>query len=202
MPARKQPPQNVEEAADEVEKPDTRRMTVVERINLTRRIASARLKQKPDTWQVISKREGGIPPRTLRYIYAQYEAEQQMIADPIAIVDETLALYTEAIKDLAQAAADAQGDGNMNAKVGALRTMLDAAKGRLELLAAVGRLPRRLRVYDEQARVERMIVEMAAVVEQYDVAPELVLDLLGVIEKARGQHEVIDAKALPAGEAA
>lgn len=162
---------------------------------MLRRIANARLKKKPDTWAAVSKREG-VPERTLRYMFAGYTVEQDLLEDPVGIVSETLDLFTAGIADFAAAAREASDAGNTNGRIGAVRSMLDAAKARLELLSALRRLPRRLNVYDEQRRMEQMIVEMIEVIEKHKAEPELVHDLIRVIERARGG--VIEQKAIEA----
>lgn len=163
-----------------------KRMSPVERVKLMRRIAAGRTAKKQKTWDQLAK-ETGVPARTLRYNYANYEAEQDNLEDPLGIVDESLHIYTEAITLLGEEAVN--GD-NSNARVGAIRSMLEATKGRLELLAAVERLPRRLGEFAEQRRMDEVLAEWVKVLEAHDVSPELVQALLGVVEP-----EVIEVEA-------
>lgn len=164
----------------------TRALDPVSRVKLMRRIAFERAKTKPPTWKQLSAREG-VPERTLQALHKQYEADQDTLSKPVAVVDETIDLYGELITELGEMAQEA--GGNLSARVGAVSRMADIAKARLELMAAVGRLPRRMRDYEAHRDVERMIFEMSEVVEKHDLPSEVIEDLLAVIERSRAAAE-------------
>lgn len=146
-----------------------------ERVQLMSRLAAYRADAKP--WTEIAKLEGK-PIRTLQAVLSQYERTTKGHDDPLGIVNETLLLYAEGISIFAEVAATAEMD---TARIGAARSMLDAAKGRLELLSAIGKMPRMLSAYRDAADLDRVFRDMGQVLEQHDAPPELMRALLAVM---------------------
>lgn len=178
----------------EAKKPaPSERLSALDRVKLQRRIAAYRAGPKPKTWKQIATLEKR-PERTLQYIYAQYEAERDILDDPLGIVEESLMLYGEGIATLSELASTPTD--HVSARVGATRAMLEAVKGRLELLAATGRLPRRLDVYQQQRDAERILLNIAKVLERHDAEPGLLMELVAVLDgKEPGstlEHAVIE----------
>lgn len=179
------------EAAQEVAPGQGRRyLSMFDRVKLAQRVAAYRAEapKKRLSWSQIEEKEG-VPASTIRYIYAQWLDSQETMEDPLKIVEETLHLYTEAIEKFAL---EAQEGDNANARVGATRSMLEAAKGRLELLSAVGKLPRRLGAHQDVADVNRIVHEMAKIIERHNLGAEVIQELLSVVEGS--------ATELPAGD--
>ena len=159
------------------------KMTMVERVKLAERIALARTQVPPVPWAEIAKREG-VPERTCNHVYASYRDEQIKLGDGSgqAILSETLMLYTHSIEKLAY---EAEVGENSASRVGAIRTLLDALKGRIEILAVMGRMPKSFRAMDELAALTRLVRRMAEVVERHGLPPEVVEEFLGLADEVQ-----------------
>lgn len=174
-----------------------KQMNLVERVLLAQRIAVARHKPVPDTWPVIAKREG-VPQRTCEHVYSKHREQAAALEDPTGqkVLDETLAIYTETIALLGEATS--QGE-SWAVRTGAARTLLDAARARVELLVVMGRMPRSIQASRDRQRVQVMLRRMAELLERHSASPELIRDLLGILDD-EDEHPVIEASvsALPA----
>jgi hypothetical protein len=110
----------------------------------------------------------------VRYIYSTHEMYSEQLDEPFSLVDETLLLYGQAIELLADEAAN--GDSS-SARVGATRSMLNAAYTRLELLAAFGKLPR-TRADALLERDHREVAEkLAAVLLRHNLSTEVLEEM-------------------------
>lgn len=169
-----------------------KRMNAYERVRLMKRLADRRA--VGETWASISKAEGK-PIRTLQECLAEYDEIEATHDDPLGVVSETLLIYAKAIGIFAEEAANCEHPA---VRVGAGRSMVDAAKGRLELLSAIGKMPRMLAAYRESADLERMFTEMGHVLEKHDADPQLIRDLLDVLgpkdQLALGGGDVIEVE--------
>ena len=146
------------------------------RVQLARRVAAQRARQVP--WAQIAVNEHQAE-RTLKHLYRDYIASPDVSDDGIGAVRETLEVFTEAMRELSAVASDADND---NAKVGAIRTLLSAAQGRLELLAALGRLPRQLGALEAQRDLALTVNEIVRVLERHDLGDEIIRELLAVMD--------------------
>jgi chorismate mutase len=158
-----------------------REMTMVERVQLAMRIAAARGKPKPDAWTVIARREGK-PMRTCQYVYAKLVEQRTPMDDPtgMSVLVETLDLYNEIIEFLAEAVRDAD---MWTARIGAARSIMDALKDRVELMIVMGRMPRSVAAASDRQRVHTMLRQMGEVLERHGVAPEVIEDLIAIIDE-------------------
>lgn len=120
-------------------------------------------------------------------------------ADPMTFIQETLGQYEAGIEELALLASNTN---HPTVKVAAIRTRIEAVKGRLELLQAVGVVPQNLgtiRVETDAREIARLIVN---VLEAFDDGeggwrsnPDTVMDaILAVVD-----GETPELPALPAG---
>lgn len=184
------PPKNV----NEPQRPG-KRLTMVERLRIAERVVVARAKAKPDTWKVIEQREK-VPIRTLQSILAQYQDEMGKLGDASGapILQETLLLYTASIEKLAW---EAEYGDNTASRVGATRSLLDAAKGRIELLAVMGRMPRSFRAMDELAALQRFVRRLAEIVERHELPPEVVHEFVALADEIQPVIEGTAQRALP-----
>lgn len=168
-------------------------LSMVERLRLAERLVAARMKTKPDTWPVIAKREG-LPERTCKWVLHQYQADMRKLGDNTGqpILAESLMLYTASIERLAY---EAEFGETSAARVGAIRTMLDALKGRIELLAVLGRMPRSFRALDELAALQRFVRKLAEIVEEHQMPPEVVQEFVNL---AHEMQPIIEGTSVPA----
>lgn len=150
---------------------------------LAQRITAARHKAKPDEWKVIAARED-LPVRTCQDMHARFVEESSLLAvnDPTGqkVLDETLLTY-EALIELFGEGTD-KGE-TWAVKLGAGRSLLDVLRQRIELLVAMGRIPRSIKASNDRLKVERMLRRMAEVLEQHDAEPDMIRDLLAVIDE-------------------
>lgn len=159
----------------------TRRMSMVERMRLAERITVARTKPRPDPWAEIAKREKQ-PERTCQAIYAEYQEDMARLGDNTGqpILAESLMLYTLSIERLAH---EAEHADNASARIGAIRTMLDALKGRIELLAVLGRMPRSFRALDELAALQRFVRRLSEIVEAHQLPADVVHEFVALADE-------------------
>jgi hypothetical protein len=152
---------------------------MVARVKLAERLLAARHKPQPDPWAEIAVREG-IPVRTLKYVLNRYEREDAQLGDPLAVIRQTLALFDEALEKLSDVALHAD---NSSAQVGAIKLLLETARGRLDLLVALGVIPREVHRLVDQEDAAQLVQRMAAIVEDHHL-PELVIDeLLDAVDR-------------------
>lgn len=168
-------------------------LSMVERLRLAERLVAARMKPKPDSWPTIAKREG-LPARTCQYVFSQYQSDMRKLSDNTGqpILAESLMLYTSSIEKLAN---EAEHGDTSAARVGAIRTMLDALKGRIELLAVLGRMPRSFRALDELVALQQFVRRLAEIVEEHSMPPEVVQEF---VDLAREIQPIIEGTAVPA----
>lgn len=154
----------------------------VKRMMTSQRIAAARHKASPDEWKVIAEREG-LPMRTCQHMYTRFVSDSGLLAIHDAtgqkVLDETLLTY-EGLIELFVEGTD-KGE-TWAVKLGAGRSLLDVLRQRIELLVVMGRMPRSPQAHNDRLRVERMIREMAEVLERHNAEPEMIQDLLAVID--------------------
>jgi chorismate mutase len=181
----------IEDMADGDGEEPRRTTNMFERVRIAQEVARERAKLPADrkTWPQLAE-QFGMSERALRYMHSDYVDAQVTMEDPLMVVEETLHLYTEAIEKFAQ---EAQIGDNASARVGATRSMLEAAKGRLELLSAVGKMPRRLGAMNDVADVHRIVHEMAKVIERHGLGQEVIVELLQIVEGEAGEPPVIEA---------
>lgn len=160
-----------------------KRLTMIDRVQAGIRIAAARNKPKPDSWAAVAKSEG-LSERACQRIFTDYTRAAERHQDPtgLPVLEETLLAYEEVIRWFASAAEDAD---QWSSRVAAARSMVDALKDRLELLIVMGRMPRSIQAAGDRQRVQAMVRRMAEVLERHDVDPEVIRDLLEVLEEDR-----------------
>lgn len=170
------------------------KLNLVERVQLAQRIAAAKHAIPPETWDKIAKREG-VPKRTCEYVYARYREQVVGLEDPTGqrILDESLLIYTETIALLGEATSKAETWIGRSAAAGKL---LDAVKARIELLVVMGRMPRSIQASRDRIRVQTMLRKMAEVLERHGAEPDLIRDLLAIIDTE--VEPVIEGRVAPA----
>lgn len=162
------------------------RLTPYERIKIAQRylVEQAKPKGVKKKTRAEFAKEFGISLNTLDRLVADFRQDNEDMTDALGIVGESLHLYTEAIQNLAY---EAEHGETGAVRVGATRSMLEAVKGRLELLVAVNMIPRRLGAAHEQQDLVRMVHEIARVLESNDIPEEVVLQILRVVEEDEPQ---------------
>lgn len=123
----------------------------------------------------------GLSGRQVRRIRALYRQDQPDLdeLEPAEIVKDTLDGYEAAIEELALIASTSNHDPT---KVGAIRTRLEAMRGRIELLQSVGVLPHdlgQIRVIDDAQAVVAAILK---VFDAYEIPEEVGVTVMDVIE--------------------
>lgn len=185
----KAPPKKVAKKRTPVVR-NKKKMTMIQRLRLAERITVARAKDPPVEWAEIARSEK-IPERTCYHVYASYRDEQVKLGDGsgVSILNETLMLYTYSIEKLAY---EAEHGENSASRVGAIRTLLDANKGRIEILSVMGRMPRSFRAMDELAALTKLVRQIAEVVERHELPAAVVEEFIGLAE---GVQPIIDGTA-------
>lgn len=156
----------------------------VQKAQIQRRVAEARAQKKPVSWAVLSRRED-VPERTLQYWHAKWIETQGFYDDPLAVVGETLDTLSAQIEQVSVDLESAESD---NAKIGFNRVLMDLMVKRINLLIQVGRMPRNIHDFESAGDVRQMIIQMAEVVEKHDLDPEVIEDLLSIVEAQKSRR--------------
>jgi hypothetical protein len=158
-------------------------MSLIERVRVQRRIAEARASEPPVPWATLSQTEQ-VPERTLRHMHREWLKVRQFYDDPLRIVDEALDTFTALIEE---AARDIENAPPGNAKVGAMRVLLDLIVKRINLLVQIDRMPQDIGNYRDFPKVRQMILDMGGVLEKHDVGVEAIDDMLAIVKRADTQ---------------
>ncbi len=173
--------------------------SLVDRVRRARGIAAERAKTDkrgklaPTPWSAIGEKFGPSE-RQARRIYEDFCRWERDQHDPLATVDEAIMLHEAARDHLGELAVS--GD-NSSAQVGAAKAMLDADRERLELMQAVGRLPRNLHRFRAEADVITIAREMVEVMRKRGVLAEVLQEIRDVAERQLPQFSVNATGARP-----
>ena len=158
-------------------------MSLVERVRVQRRVAEARAFEPPVPRATLSQTEQ-VPERTLRHMHREWLQVQPFYDDPLRVVDEALDTMTALLEETAR---DIENAPPGNAKVGAMRVLLDLMVKRINLLIQIGRMPQNISNYADFPSVRQMIIDMGGVLEKHDVGAEVIDDMLAIVERADAQ---------------
>ena len=153
------------------------RLSAAEFVSLGQKLAIERAKPNAKPWRTLAA-ELGRSERTLRDVLARYEEQRALHRDATGsrAINATLHLYDEAIEAAAREVRD--GD-NSAARIGATRLMLEAAKGRLELLRAVGQAPSPVRLR-EREEIDEFVKRLVEIFDRDDLPSEMIDELHAV----------------------
>jgi hypothetical protein len=131
-------------------------------------------------WAEISARFG-LSDRQARRVVAEYRESRPHLheLDPIEIIEEALLQHDAAIEDLALLAQTTSHDGT---KLGAIKGRLEALRAKLELMAAVGVLPRDLRRLQIEVDIRHVAQAILDVFAAYDVPHEVQRAVVEAVE--------------------
>ena len=124
----------------------------------------------------------GLGERQAYRIYEDFKPEELNALedlDPRQYVEKALEQYQAAIEQLAMLAAETNHDG---VRVSAIRTRLEAVRGRVELLQSLGLAPLdlgTLRLQDDWMRVARIILD---VLDAYEVSEAVQVAVMDAVE--------------------
>jgi hypothetical protein len=136
------------------------------------------------TWRTIAERFG-LEERQCRRIVDEYRSDRPLPydRDPMTVIRETLEQY-----DAALLAEDTRHAG---ARLGTIRTRLDIARAKLELLQLAGLVPSDLGQLGVVLDAQRVAALLVDVLERHAVPDRVVDEILMVVED-------VPAQALPA----
>lgn len=122
----------------------------------------------------------GLRERQVRRIRAERRGIQSREFDAKETIEDTLVGYSAAIEELAELSSDAKVQGSV--RVAAIRTRLEAMKGRIELLQALGLAPRDLAQVTMEEELRGIGRRIARVLDAFQVSDELAIAMLDVFE--------------------
>lgn len=142
-------------------------------------------------WAEISARLA-LSERQCRRVVAEFRETGPRLheMDPVETIEEALEQFDSAIEDLALLAEKSQHDG---VRLGATRSRLDALRGKLELMRAVGVLPRdlgRLKIEVDVRHTARAILD---VFEAYSVPHEVQEAVVEAVENRKGSFSSVES---------
>lgn len=162
---------------------DKKHLTVFEQARLGQALLVERTQPKPAPWSTLARRYG-VSESRLRRLYAKVQAQAEMHNNltGLPVLEETLSILEGSIEELARVAATTEND---NAKVGALRLMLETVERRVTLLSGMGRMPRSFRAMDELTSLSRLIRTFVEKLERHDIPPEVVEEFMVMLADAQ-----------------
>jgi hypothetical protein len=131
----------------------------------------------PVPWRTIASRHG-ITARQAERIYVEFCAWELSQADPLRTVDESILLREALLDQLGEIAV--AGDSS-SAQVGASKAMLDVDRDRLQLMQAVGRVPRNLRRHQADVEFVTIVDEILDLLERRGVEREALKDIQAIV---------------------
>lgn len=171
------------------------RLNALQKHQRGRRIAAMRARVKPTAWKTIAA-EVGMSVSGAKDAHEQFlAAEEAMLDNPLAVVDETIDAMTVAI-DRQLRNAEAAGAGT-STSVQALRAAVDTAVLRLTIMRQAGRAPRSLAAPTIAAQVQLVFREFAELLRRHQVRDEVLRDLLALAESQMGRMTAIEGRELP-----
>ncbi len=122
----------------------------------------------------------GLGERQVRRIRAERRGIEARGFDARETIEDTLVGYSAAIEELSELSSDATVQGSV--RVAAIRTRLEAMKGRIELLQALGLLPPELEQMTMEERLRTISRQLTRVLDAFNVSDELATAMLDVFE--------------------
>lgn len=154
-----------------------------QRTQRARKIAAERAKLdgrgRRVPWRTIASRHN-ITTRQAQRIYSDFCAWEESQHDPLSTVDEAILLREMLLDRLGELAVSAD---NSSAQVGACRAMLDIDRERLQLMQAVGRLPRNMARYRADVEFVQIVGEILEALEQRGVGRDAVEEIQAVVRR-------------------
>lgn len=177
------------------------KLNALQRHQRGRTIAAMRSRHpRPVAWKDIS-RHLGIAESTAHDCYEQYlAAEESMIADPLEAVNETIDVMTVAMHQ-ALITYEAAPPGT-SVRVQALRTAVDTALMRLQVMRSAGRAPRSLAAPAVAQQLQLVLREFAELLRRHDVGDQVLRDFLDLADSQMGRMTAIEGRELPPAAAA
>jgi hypothetical protein len=141
------------------------------------------------TWRTIAERFG-LEERQCRRIVDEYRSDRPLPydRDPMTVIRETLEQYDALAEEAALLAEDTRHAG---ARLGTIRTRLDSARAKLELLQLAGLVPSDLGQLGVVLDAQRVAALLVDVLERHAVPDRVVDEILMVVDD-------VPAQALPA----
>lgn len=170
------------------------KMNPLQRYQRGRVIAEMRARPRPVAWKDIAK-QIGMSMAGAQEAYAQFLEWEMPLHDPLAVVDETIDAMTVALHESIQTYEDA--DPGSSVRVQALRTAVDTALTRLQVMRAAGRAPRSLAAPAVGQQMQTVFREFAELLRRHQVGDDVIRDFLELAEGQMGRMTAIDGRELP-----
>jgi hypothetical protein len=179
------------------------KISPLERYHRGRRIAAMRSREingklRPHSWKEIAK-DVGLSESQCGLVYGQFLEWEAPLHDPMEVVQETIDALTVAMHE-ALRTYEAAPEGT-SVRVQALRTGMDAAVTRLQVMRAAGRAPRSLAAPAVAQQMQVVFREFAELLRRHQVGDDALREFLELAEGQMGRMSAIEGRALPAAAA-
>lgn len=156
-------------------------LTPMDQVRWARQIAQLRAEDPPVEWREIAKRTN-ISVRNCQRMHAQLmeSGDPDRPMDSMAPIQRHLDVLEVVMQEAAETYSAAPAGSN--ARVGALRLMMDTSERVIDTMRIVGFLPRQLGALSVEQEVQLMFREFAAMAERHQVPDEFLRDLLVLAE--------------------
>ena len=168
-------------------------MDPVELVRLQRRIAVARSAATPGPWEEIAEREG-MSVEQVQEIHRRHDEYRRLCTEPLGAISETVDLYDAVLQALGRLAGGL--GASAASRIQANRAIAEVATRRLELLAAIGIVPRSPWQAFENEAVRRAMEEFGLLIKEFDLPVEDLDRILEVLESC--MEEIAEARTLDA----
>jgi len=169
------------------------KMTALERHQRGRQIAAMRAQEpKPVAWAQIAKHVG-LSQSGAKDAYNRFLAAEEPLHDPMGVIDETIDALTVVMHEAFQNHADA--DPGSSVRVQSLRTAVDTAIARLQIMRAAGRAPRSLAAPSLVSEMQVVFREFAELLRRHKVSEDALREFLELAEGQMGRMNAIEGRA-------
>lgn len=176
------------------------KLSPLDRYQRGRQIAAMRAREvdgkpRPVSWKDIAKAVN-LSESGAKDAYSQFLTWELPQHDPLKVVDETIDVMTVAMHEALETYAQAKPGSSV--RVQALKTAVETAATRLQIMRAAGRAPRSLAGPSVAAELQLAFREFAELLSRHDVGDDVLRDFLGLAESRMGRLTAVEGHAIPA----
>lgn len=169
----------------------------MDRVRWARKIAAMRTEDPPREWKDIAK-ETGLGIRACQKLHRQLmeAGDPDAPADPMAPIQRHLDVLEVTMHEASVTYAAAPEGSSV--RVGALRLLKESSGEWIDMLRAVGFLPRQLGAVSAERELQALFREVAELAREHEVSDEFVDAVLRLSERRLTRPPAINGRSLPA----
>lgn len=175
--------------------PDDQRLSPLDRVQRARRIAAKRAtKPRATAWTTIAKQEN-LSERQVRRIYDDFLTWEARRGNPDRLIQDTLDTIEASMEELDDVIVKAAADGNHNARIGAVRLLLESVAGRWDVMVTAGLIPASMARWRDSQDARAIFEAMARVLKRHKIGDEVLDELMAEMatdDRSLARGEVVE----------